>query len=51
MADVLSALIRGRTLAESVARVPDDQPPERVLSRSREWMAAGLFVSVDVAGT
>jgi hypothetical protein len=51
MADVLSALVRGGTLGESVASVPDDQPPERVLSWFREWMEAGLFVSVDVSGT
>jgi hypothetical protein len=50
MADVLSALIRGETLEEAVACVPDDQPPELVLSWFREWMAAGLFVSLDHLG-
>jgi hypothetical protein len=50
MADVLAAVVRGETLEEAVAPVPDDQPPERVLAWFREWTEAGLFVSV-VAGS
>jgi hypothetical protein len=50
MADVLSGLIRGETLEEAVACVPDDQPPEGVLSWFHGWMAAGLFVSIEDPG-
>jgi hypothetical protein len=48
MAGVLSALARGETLQESLARVPEDHSPEHVLSWFREWVEAGLFVAVEI---
>lgn len=47
MADVLSALVRGETLEEAVAGVPEGHSPEQVLTWFREWVEAGFFDSVD----
>jgi hypothetical protein len=51
MAGVLSALTRGETLQESLASVPEDHPPEEVLSWFREWVVSGLFVAIDITSS
>jgi hypothetical protein len=51
MTGVLSALARGETLQGSLACVPEDHPPQEVLSWFRDWIEAGLFVAIDITSS